>query len=322
MSGVPQPSVLSVFVAGLIGLVSCQSAMAISTLEDTLRNPPQIFRTPSSNPPNSAVRRDFGTGRPDLREEGYDVGPGPEGTLVIVPAAAAPWTLAISDGPKLDSDYLCAGALVAPQWALTAAHCTFNIARRWPNDESAYVFAHTAALSSPGRRFNVREIIHHPEYDPRTLRHDIALVRFDAEGEAAGLPISLDGLPISEQVGGIGSVLGWGVTRLRLGQAHSERLHVIQIAVLDKEACFSTTNFPELSGSQVFCGRSLLKHHDICIRFGGSPMVFYDRNAKLYLGGLVAWPAACGEDRGKPNAYLDVRPYVPWIKSTIAGKSN
>ena len=35
-------------------------AMAISTLEDTLRDPPRIFRTPSSEPPNNAVHRDFG----------------------------------------------------------------------------------------------------------------------------------------------------------------------------------------------------------------------------------------------------------------------
>jgi hypothetical protein len=51
-------------------------------------------------------------------------------------------------------------------------------------------------------------------------------------------------------------------------------------------------------------------------------MVFYDRNANLYLGGLVAWPAACGEDRGRrPNIYLDVRAYVPWIRGTIAAES-
>jgi secreted trypsin-like serine protease len=320
MSGILRLKVFSACAAWLFVIVSCSSAMAISTLDDTLRDPPRIFRAPSSEPPNNAVHRDFGARRLEPRSQEQDVGPGPEGDPVTVPAASAPWTIAISAGLDLKQDYLCAGALVAPQWALTAAHCTYSLARRWPDDQSAYLFGHTGALASPGRRFNVREIVPYPDYDPRTLRHDLALVRFDAEGGAAGLPISLEGPPISEQVGAIGSILGWGISTEQLRRTHAEQLHVIQTAILDKDVCFSAANYPELRGTDVFCGRSLLKYHDICFRFGGSPMVFYDRKANLYLGGLVSWPATCGADRGKLNVYLDVQPYVPWIKRMIAGE--
>ena len=321
MSGSGRQAALVICMVCAVGMAPCRSAMAISRLSDTLEKLPAILRLPSSDPPNSAVHRDFGV-RPGAVGPGEpDVGPGPEASPVTVGAAAAPWTVAISKGTELNRDFVCAGVLVAARWVLTAAHCTFNLARRWPNDDSAYVFAHTAALSAPGPRFDVRAIIPHPEYDPKTLRNDLALVKIGANGGSAGLPISLRGPPITEQEGGVGSIIGWGISTQQSGRTHSEQLQVIQTAVLDKQVCFSTSNFPELNGSHAFCGRSLLKYHDICFRFGGSPIVLYDKKANLYLAGLVSWPAACTAEGSTPNVYLDVHSYVPWIEKTISANS-
>jgi len=321
MSGSGRQVALAICMVCAIGMASCRSAMAISKLSDTVKELPSILRLPSEFPPNSGVHREFG-GRPAIfGAPGPDVGPGPDASPVTVGAAAAPWTVAISNGPQLDKDFLCAGVLVAARWVLTAAHCTYTLARRWPRDDSAYVFAHTASLASPGARFDVREIIPYPQYDPRSLRNDLALIKISTNGRSAGSPISLDGPPIAEQEGGVGSILGWGISTRQSGQRHAEQLQVIQTAVLDKQVCFSTSNFPELSRSHVFCGRSLLKYHNICFRFGGSPIVLYDKKANLYLAGLVAWPAACGAEYNTPNVYLDVRPYVPWIKNTIISGS-
>lgn len=317
MSGVGMRIVLIIGITCFFGILSYREARAISLLSDTLKNVPKIFRIPSTEPPNNAVHRDFGV--PPRHPDGAtrDIGPGPEGEPAVVPAAAAPWAVAVSDGPQLNRDFLCAGALVAKDWVLTAAHCTYNLARRWPNDHSAYVFENAGALFSPGSRFPVREIVPHPDYDPRTLQNDLALVRIVTSGKATNAPIPLDGMPISQQVGEIASIFGWGVSTEQSRQAHAERLHVIQAAVLDDQVCFSASNFPELSQRHVFCGRPLSDYHDVCFRFGGSPIVFYDRNANLYLGGLVSWPAACGDGSREVNVYLDVQSYVPWIKSVI-----
>jgi secreted trypsin-like serine protease len=317
MSRMGRHALLAIGAACAIGIASFHGAMAISTLSDTLQNLPQIQRLPSANPPNSAVHRDFG-GRPEHAEPQFqDVGPGPAEDLVIVPAAAAPWTVAIAYGPQLNRDFLCAGALVATEWVLTAAHCMYNVARRWPTDDSVYVFESAGSLSSPGPRYPVQEVVLHPDYDPRTLQNDLALVRIATGGKAANLPISLDGIPIARQIGAIGSILGWGVSTLQAGRRHRERLHVIQLAVVDRGVCFSAAQFPQLSKSRVFCGRSLLAHHDVCFRYGGSPIVFYDRKAHLYLGGIVSWPATCGERGLRLNVYLDVQSYLPWINSVI-----
>jgi hypothetical protein len=50
-------------------------------------------------------------------------------------------------------------------------------------------------------------------------------------------------------------------------------------------------------------------------------MVLLDSKGEQYLGGLVSWPAKCPPDAIKPNVYLDVQSYLPWIKGVINDKA-
>jgi secreted trypsin-like serine protease len=296
-------------------------AMAISTLDDTERDAPRIFRIPSSDPPNNALQRQLAPpqsnepANPDAA--GADEGPQRDAGVATPSGTTFPWTAAISEGPNLDQDFVCAGALIAPNWILTAAHCTYNAARRWPNDSSAFAFTDVTNLSAPRRRFAIEQIVQHPQYDPRTLRNDLALLRIDAKGDAASAPISINGPPISEVTGEVISILGWGITTSNYDRHHRENLQIIQAAILDNGVCFSNENYPGLRNTGVFCAKSLLRYHDVCFRFGGSPLTVYDVKGRLYLAGIVSWSATCAQENRKPNIYLDVQAYVPWIKSVI-----
>lgn len=309
-----------ILAAALLGGCLDSPALAISTLDDTLRDLPRISRTPSTYPPNNALRRNLtgggenGNGR---SEENRDAGPDANSSPTTVTGESFPFTAALSESPDLGRDFVCAGALIAPAWVLTAAHCTYNIARRWPAETSAFVFTGTGSLGAPGRRFGITQIVIHPQYDVRTLKNDIALVKIDARGNAAGPPIRIEGPRAAAQTGEIASILGWGITTGRFDQARHENLQILQATVLDDGVCFSTSNFPALRTTGVFCARSLLKHHDVCFRFGGSPIVLYNDAGQLYLMGLVSWPATCPTEGRKPNIHLDVQAYVPWIKSVI-----
>ena len=122
-----------------------------------------------------------------------------------------------------------------------------------------------------------------------------------------------------QEPGEIAHVVGWGVTNLDLlSRQRAEAQQFVQVAVRG-DSCFAAGNFPKLRGAGVFCASSLLRHHDVCYRFGGGPLLLRDEEGRRYLAGMVSWPSVCPPQVDKMNAYLDVQHFVPWIKSTIDG---
>jgi secreted trypsin-like serine protease len=298
-----------------------ERSWAISREADIVRDLGEIFKAPSAFPPNPALRP---SGSPEENGErtiaplGPDLGPPEDQPPELLPERAYPFLVAlVGDRQSPQETFVCTGTRIAPQWVVTAAHCTFAWERRWPVDPRPVALFDTLRLSQPGTGMAVTKIVRHPDYDARSLRNDIALVRIDAKEREVGPSLKLEGPPIAGQVGQIAFIAGWGVTNLSLAKRQGvESQQTVQVAIRGA-ACFSAGNYPELKGTGAFCASSLLRFHDTCYRFGGGPLILRDAKGERYMAGMVSWSTACPAETNRINAYLDIQHFVPWIKRVI-----
>ena len=227
-------------------------------------------------------------------------------------AAAKPWQLA----------HRCGGSLIAPDWVLTAAHC---FPRNKIGKEAEWLRGNRIRLGAvdlskgDGKTFAMREIILHPDYEPKTQANDIALIRLakSAPLNARIATIAMNGArPDDEPVGYESYALstGFGRTTPDPKGKSSTYLMMVSIDTWQPERCDAATGYPPDIAPRVVCAAS--PGRDTCQGDSGGPLFYFKGNERRQIG-IVSWGKGCAQT-GNPGVYTKVEYYVPWINGVVA----
>lgn len=162
----------------------------------------------------------------------------------------------------------------------------------------------------------VAETFTHPNYDPSTMDHDIALLRLETPAIFSTyiLPVCLPGRRLAERVlhrnGTEMVVTGWGKEDLDSNH-YSFALNVIKVPLVSHDVC--AQHMTNNVSANVLCAGILGQRKDACEGDSGGPMVTLYRDT-WFLVGLVSWGEGCGRE-DKLGIYTKVSNYNEWIHS-------
>lgn len=231
-----------------------------------------------------------------------------------------PWQILLT---TVDTSLVCGGTIIAKDWIVTAAHCTYsedNKGKRFELDASKFLII--AGKTNPYMgastgNYYASEIIRHENYDDETYENDIALIHLtspihETHSRTIRMVTAGDAEEGLTDPGVMATISGWGLFKVGASGKPDTlpwRLQAAQVPIISKATAATVWNPSQLPKNNIFAGyRNGSK--DACSGDSGGPMVISD-GGEHKLAGIISWGSLTCNTYG---GYTKVSAFIPWIK--------
>ena len=212
----------------------------------------------------------------------------------------------------------CGGAVIDPEWVLTAAHCVVSDGELTPADGIDVLLGAVDLSSDDGDRIALSEIVAHPDYDESSMQNDLALLHLAAPTATETLAWATDTL--LETAGTTVTLAGWGgLTTDQADQVYARVLQVADMPILAAAVCL-TEVFGFDTGTMLCAGAPEDDDDggiDACQGDSGGPLVATEPDGTRVQVGIVSFGPTCGFT---PTAYTRVSTYAGFIEATVGAE--
>lgn len=234
--------------------------------------------------------------------------------------------------PTWQRQHYCGGALIAPDWVVTAAHC---ITQQMVDLGFKVRLGAQDISKGDGVTYKIDRIVRHSQYNaasndvnhpPNMYANDIALIRIVPDANTPRIdPTRIRQIPINHRPLAAGvpvSATGWGVTGTDNANVINAVMLRVDLQAMPNAVCQQRDGYGPLKiKDSVFCAANPVQ--STCRGDSGGPVVLRDGNPVLV--GIVSWgKRKCAGD-GRPGVYTRVDRYAQWIDQAMklpAGKNS
>ncbi|KAJ8703811.1 hypothetical protein PYW07_013105 [Mythimna separata] len=232
-----------------------------------------------------------------------------------------PWVIALLDNRNFS--YAGVGVLIHPQVVMTGAHIAQKFGPGELKIRAGEWDTQTVKEIYPFEERNVESTVIHENFQPKSLKNDIALLRLDRPLEISE-HINVICLPDYQEVFDSSKncvANGWGKSHFGQSNRYAVILKKVEVDMVPYTRCNMLlkrtrlgNNF-KLHDSFVCAGGEAGK--DTCQGDGGAPLACPIGNNRYKLTGLVAWGIGCGQ-QDVPAVYTNVPKFRDWVDEKMA----